>query len=70
MENSDSESRLRSVSLIGDAYAPGTIQAAVYAGHERARAADDDKARDSWMRHERIVVGDERPEACGLEWTI
>jgi len=31
---------IRSVDLIGDAYAPGTIAAAVYAGHKYARTLD------------------------------
>jgi dimethylamine/trimethylamine dehydrogenase len=61
---------LRSVHLIGDAYAPSTIQAAVYAGHETARAADDNDARDSYERFERIVVGPERPRAFGLRDTV
>ncbi len=61
---------LKSVHLIGDAYAPSTIQAAVYHGHETARAADDTAARESYVRVERVVVGHERPRAFGLEHSV
>jgi hypothetical protein len=58
------------VHLIGDAYAPSTIQAAVYAGHEAARAADDDEAAESYTRFERSTVGPERPQAFGLRHSV
>jgi dimethylamine/trimethylamine dehydrogenase len=32
--------RVKSIQLLGDAYAPGTVAAAVYAGHRAARALD------------------------------
>jgi dimethylamine/trimethylamine dehydrogenase len=36
-----SEAGITSLTRIGDCYAPGTIQAAVYAGHKLARALDE-----------------------------
>ncbi|WP_068115948.1 NAD(P)-binding protein [Tropicimonas marinistellae] len=38
---------IKSVDLIGDAYAPGTIAAAVYAGHRFARLLDEETDRDA-----------------------
>jgi dimethylamine/trimethylamine dehydrogenase len=49
---------LKSVRAIGDCYAPGTIAAAVYAGHEYARGLDTPPANDVPFRRqlpERIV---------------
>jgi dimethylamine/trimethylamine dehydrogenase len=52
---------IRSVHLIGDALAPGTVAAAVYAGAMAAR--DLGAARPGHFRRERIVL-DARPPAA------
>lgn len=70
LSDAAADAELKSVQLIGDAYAPSTIQAAVYHGHETARAADDVQARDSYTRVERTVVGAARPRAFGLEHSV
>jgi dimethylamine/trimethylamine dehydrogenase len=52
---------IRSVHLIGDALAPGTVAAAVYAGAMAAR--DLGAARPGHFRRERIVLDDRPPAA-------
>ena len=50
-------SAIRSVTRIGDALAPGTIAAAVYAGHRLAREMRDHGPEAGPVRRERIVPG-------------
>jgi len=45
-----------SLERIGDCSAPGTIAAAVYAGHEFARGLDVADPKDAPFRRERAVV--------------
>ncbi len=49
------DSAIRSVTRIGDALAPGTIAAAVYAGHRVAREMRDHGPEAGACRRERIV---------------
>jgi dimethylamine/trimethylamine dehydrogenase len=51
-----SEAGITSLTRIGDCYAPGTIQAAVYAGHKLARGLDE--APEGEMPRELPGVGD------------
>jgi dimethylamine/trimethylamine dehydrogenase len=50
------ESVINSIERIGDCHAPGTIAAAVYAGHRAAREMDAPDAGDVSFRRERVTV--------------
>ena len=52
-------SGLKSVRAIGDCYAPSTIAAAVYAGHEYARGLDEPPPGDVPFR--RQLMGEAEP---------
>jgi dimethylamine/trimethylamine dehydrogenase len=54
-ENSNA-GNIKSVFHIGDCMAPGTIAAAVYAGHRLAREMDSSKTGDVPFRRERVTV--------------
>ncbi len=56
------DSAIRSVTRIGDALAPGTIAAAVYAGHRVAREMRDHGPEAGPCRRERIVPAVDAPE--------
>ncbi|MHA1943233.1 MAG: hypothetical protein ACW96M_02445 [Candidatus Thorarchaeota archaeon] len=56
------ESSIRSVTRIGDALAPGTIAAAVYAGHRVGREMRDHGPEAGPCRRERIVPAVSAPE--------
>lgn len=58
-----SSSGISSVWRIGDCQAPGTIAAAVYAGHRFARELDTVETSDISFRRERVTVSDSRTEA-------
>ncbi len=54
------ESGIASVQCIGDAYAPGTVAAAVYAGHKAARGLDAEVGDADAVPFKREVVAIER----------
>jgi dimethylamine/trimethylamine dehydrogenase len=57
-ESESADARAAEVACIGDAFAPGTVAAAIYAGHKAARAFDEPEADPDAVpfRRERIAL--------------